>query len=75
MCIRDSVYRFRDFEKRYKAEGTALCQATRPNDLWCADYNGEFMLADGRYCYPLRITDFASRYLLRCDALGSAQET
>ena len=39
-----------------------------PNDLWCADYKGEFMLADRRYCYPLTITDFASRYLhlLRC---------
>jgi putative transposase len=61
-------------KKRYKAEGTALCQATGPNDLWCADYKGEFMLADKRYCYPLTITDFASRYLLCCDALGSTQE-
>lgn len=48
--------------------------ATRPNDLWCADYKGEFMLADQRYCYPLTITDFASRYLLCCDALGTTQE-
>src|SRR6202165_2681634 len=35
-------------KKRYKAEGTALCQAYRPNDLWCADYKREFMLADRR---------------------------
>ena len=27
---------------------------TRPNDLWCADYKGEFQSADKRYCYPLR---------------------
>ncbi len=27
------------------------------------------MLADRRYCYPLTITDFASRYLLCCEAL------
>ena len=26
-----------------------------PNELWCADYKGEFMLADRRYCYPLTI--------------------
>jgi transposase InsO family protein len=26
------------------------------------------MLADRRYCYPLTITDYASRYLLCCDA-------
>jgi YD repeat-containing protein len=48
---------------RYHAEGTGLSTPTRPNDLWCADYKGEFMLADERYCYPLTITDFASRYL------------
>jgi putative transposase len=33
------------------------------------------MLADKRYCYPLTITDFASRYLLCCDALESTQQT
>ncbi|MEA2867279.1 MAG: hypothetical protein QOE39_1994, partial [Bradyrhizobium sp.] len=46
----------------------------QPNDLWCADYKGEFMLADRRYCYPLTITDFASRYLIACEALQSTKE-
>jgi putative transposase len=59
---------------RYHAEGTGLSVPTRANDLWCADYKGEFMLADRRYCYPLTITDFASRYLLCCDALASTKE-
>ena len=45
-----------------------------PNDLWCADYKGEFMLADKRYCYPLTITDLTSRYLLCCDASGTTKE-
>jgi putative transposase len=48
----------------YKAEGTLLSRPTSPNALWCADYKGEFMLADQRYCYPLTVSDFASRYLL-----------
>ena len=61
-------------KRRYKAQGTALSRPLQPNDLWCADYKGEFMLADKRYCYPLTITDFASRYLLRCEALSSTQE-
>jgi putative transposase len=43
------------------------------NELWCADYKGEFMLADRRYCYPLTITDYASRYLLCCDALENTR--
>ena len=46
----------------------------QPNDLWCADYKGEFMLADRRYCYPLTITDFASRYLFACEALSTTKE-
>ena len=60
--------------RRYRAEGTALSWPTAPNDLWCADYKGEFMLANRRYCYPLTITDFASRYLLACEALSTTQE-
>jgi len=59
--------------RRYKAEGTVLSHPLRPNELWCADYKGEFMLADRRYCYPLTITDAASRYLIGCEALGSTQ--
>jgi putative transposase len=61
-------------KRRYKPEGTALSPAQQPNELWCTDYKGEFMLADKRYCYPLTITDFASRYLISCDALSSTQE-
>jgi len=60
--------------RRHRAMGTALSNALQPNDLWCADYKGEFMLADQRYCYPLTITDFASRYLLGCEALSSTRE-
>ena len=60
--------------RRYKAQGTALSRATAPNELWCADYKGEFMLTDRRYCFPLTVTDFASRYLITCDALSTTKE-
>jgi len=60
-------------ERRYQAHGTTLSSPTSANDLWCADFKGEFMLADKRYCYPLTITDFASRYLICCDALTSTR--
>lgn len=59
--------------RRYKAQGTALSKADRPNQLRCADHEGEFMLADRRYCYPLTISDFSSRYLLACDALSTTK--
>jgi len=60
--------------RRPHLQGTALARPTQPNQLWCADYKGEFMLGDRRYCYPLTITDFASRYLLTCEALSTTQE-
>jgi putative transposase len=64
----------RRVRRRYKARGTALSRPLQPNELWCADFKGEFMLTDHRYCFPLTITDFATRYLLRCEALTSTQE-
>ena len=60
--------------RRNRARGTALSASSEPNALWCADYKGEFMLADRRYCYPLTITDFASRYLIACEALSTTKE-
>jgi transposase InsO family protein len=59
---------------RTHTEGTPLSAGLRPNDLWCTDYKGEFQLGDQRYCYPLTVTDHASRYLLLCEALESNQE-
>lgn len=50
--------------RAYKPEGTALSRPYTPDDLWCADYKGEFQLADHRYCYPPTITDFAARCLI-----------
>jgi putative transposase len=60
--------------RKNKATGTVLTQSQEANDLWCADYKGEFMLADRRYCYPLTITDHASRYLFAVEALESTKE-
>jgi putative transposase len=60
--------------RRNRAKGTPLSHPDQPNELWCADYKGEFMLADRRYCYPLTITDFASRYLFACEALSTTKE-
>lgn len=60
---------------RQRAKGTTLSAGTQPNELWCADYKGEFKLGNGRYCYPLTVTDHASRFLLLCEALESTRES
>lgn len=43
------------------------CQA--PNQIWSADFKGDFALGNHRRCYPLTISDNFSRYLLMCRAL------
>jgi len=72
---RHGLVKRRSRRRRELRQGTPLSQACEPNELWCADYKGEFMLADRRYCYPLTVTDFASRYLFACDALATTKET
>jgi len=59
---------------RNHATGTPLSQGAAPNELWCADFKGEFKLGNGQYCYPLTVTDHASRFLLLCEALESTRE-
>lgn len=44
-----------------------------PNDLWTADFKGEFRTGDGRYCYPLTIADQHARFLLTCHGLLSTK--
>jgi len=57
---------------RFFASGRCGCRGKRVR--LCADFKGEFKLGNGRYCYPLTVTDHASRYLLLCEALDSTRE-
>jgi transposase InsO family protein len=61
--------------KRNRAQGTPLSLGEKPNELWCTDYKGEFRLGNKNYCYPLTVTDHASRFLLLCEALESTCES
>lgn len=60
--------------KRYKAQGTTLTNPKMANGLWCADYKGQFLLGNQKYCYPLTITDYSSRYLMACEGVDSTKE-
>jgi transposase InsO family protein len=71
---RHGLVKRRRKRKRYKPQGTPLNHVTKPNQLWCTDYKGEFMLGNKQYCYPLTITDYASRFLISCDSLSSTRE-
>lgn len=59
--------------RKFRAQGTRLSLGDLPNDLWCVDFKGEFKLGSGQYCYPLTVTDHASRFILLCEALESTR--
>ena len=71
---RHGLVRRRRRRVRIPLSPTPLSDAAAPNALWCADYKGEFLLANHRYCYPLTISDYASRFVLACEALSNTQE-
>lgn len=48
-------------------------QSGGPNEIFTADFKGEFRTGDRRYCYPLTILDHYSRMLLCCQGLGSTE--
>lgn len=53
--------------RRVTPSRSPLRSASCPNELWSADYKGQFRTRDGKWCYPLTVMDDASRYLLACD--------
>ena len=71
---RHGLVRRRGGRKRAKAQGTPLSAGINPNDLWCADFKGEFRMGNRQYCYPLTVTDHASRRIMACEALESTRE-
>ena len=42
-----------------------------PDQIWTAAFNGHFKSGDGRYRFPLTVTDGCSRFLPACQALRS----
>ena len=47
-----------------------LTPMQEPNQVWSIDFKGWFRTQDGQRCDPLTISDGASRYLLRCQAMS-----
>lgn len=80
--VRSTIHEILDrnglVEKRKRGRGKAcptdLRKADNPNDLWCADFKGQFRLGDRSYCYPLTISDQVSRYLLCCEGMSRISE-
>lgn len=59
---------------KFSAVAGYLSTPEAPNDLWCTDFKGQFRMRDRNYCFPLTISDFQTRFLIKCDALNSTAE-
>lgn len=57
--------------KRHKVppQSQPLAHATAPNEVWSADFKGQFTMGNGRTCYPLTLSDNHSRLLISCQGL------
>lgn len=67
ILAREGLVRPRRRHKRAHP-GCPKTVAAGPNDIWAADYKGQFRLKNSHYCFPLTVSDLASRYLLGVDA-------
>jgi putative transposase len=54
--------------------GSAPLRPQAPNQVWTADFKGQFKTGDGVYCYPLTVADAYSRFLLSCSARLSTKQ-
>jgi putative transposase len=59
--------------RRVGHPGKPATSILAPNDVWSADFKGQFRTGDGIYCYPLTVTDGYSRFLLGCQGLLSTR--
>jgi putative transposase len=69
VLVRHGLVRRRPRQRRWAHPGAAPLQTTRPNQIWPIDFKGQFKTGDGRYCYPLTVTDHFSRLLVACQGL------
>lgn len=67
----EGLVRQRSRRRKTGHPGKPTSIVTAPNQLWCVDFKGQFKTRDGRYCYPLTVTDSYSRYLIGCQGLLS----
>jgi putative transposase len=61
----------RKLRRRKPAPDKPVVESEQPNDVWTADFKGEFRTGDRQMCYPLTVADHHSRFLLACSGRRS----
>jgi transposase InsO family protein len=70
---REGLVKKRRRRRAFMHPGVVPATTTQPNDLWTADFKGQFRTGDRVYCYPLTVADQHTRFLLGCHGLLSTQ--
>jgi putative transposase len=63
---REELVRPRKIRRKVSPMQQPFSPVREPNDVWSADFKGQFLTADGCWCYPLTVMDHQSRFLLGC---------
>ena len=69
LLVREGLVKKRRRRRPQQHPGVVPPHTDAPNDLWTADFKGQFTTGDGVWCFPLTIGDQHSRYLLACRGL------
>jgi len=68
---REGLVKKRKKRHHVSADEQAFGDCLKSNEVWGVDYKGQFKLGNGKWCYPLTMSDIHSRYLLECQSLES----
>jgi putative transposase len=66
---RHGLIRPRRARLRVPPSPSPLEPCSAANDVWSVDFKGHFACGDQTRCHPLTMSDGASRYLIKCEAL------
>jgi transposase InsO family protein len=66
---REGLVKERRHRRRVSADTEPFADCRGPNEVWSADFKGDFRMRNGRRCSPLTISDNSSRYMLMCRGL------
>src|SRR5262249_17327454 len=67
---RRGLVKRRRLRRHVPTNSTPLSPCFSANDVWAIDFKGWFRTGDGQRCDPLSLSDLASRYVLRLQALA-----
>ena len=73
LLARRGLVRRRRRRRPHQHPGVVPITTQAPNDLWTADFKGQFRTGNGVYCYPLTIADQPTRFLVSCHGVLSTE--